>query len=92
MPWVHKIIGVVIAINHVQMQPGLSLIEFMQQYGTQAQCEQALAALATEYNDLSIGSYPFQKNGIYGANIVIRGQDGARVDAAMSKLAEMFPA
>ncbi|MAU47897.1 MAG: competence/damage-inducible protein A [Yangia sp.] len=51
-----------------------------------------LAALATEYNDLSIGSYPFQKNGIYGANIVIRGQDGARVDAAMSKLAEMFPA
>ncbi|NVK60025.1 MAG: competence/damage-inducible protein A [Rhodobacteraceae bacterium] len=51
-----------------------------------------LAALATEFNDLSIGSYPFQKNGIYGANIVIRGQDGARVDAAMSKLAEMFPA
>ncbi|MCA0846972.1 competence/damage-inducible protein A [Salipiger thiooxidans] len=51
-----------------------------------------LAALATEYSDLSIGSYPFQKNGIYGANIVIRGQDGARVDAAMSKLAEMFPA
>lgn len=30
------------AINQVQMQPGLSIVEFMQQYGTQAQCEQAL--------------------------------------------------
>lgn len=32
------------AINHVQMQPGLSMIEFVQQYGTQAQCKAALAA------------------------------------------------
>ena len=32
------------AINQVQMQPGLSLFEFVQQYGTESQCEQALAA------------------------------------------------
>ncbi|MBU2961920.1 competence/damage-inducible protein A [Citreicella sp. C3M06] len=51
-----------------------------------------LGKLAVEYADLSIGSYPFQKDGIYGANIVIRGQDGARVDAAMMRLAELFPA
>lgn len=51
-----------------------------------------LAELASEFGDLSIGSYPFQKNGIYGANIVIRGADGARVDAAMTRLCEMFPA
>lgn len=50
-----------------------------------------LATLAEEFADLSIGSYPFQKNGIYGANIVIRGQDGPRVDAAMTKLATLFP-
>lgn len=31
------------AINQVQMQIGLSLAEFMQQYGTEVQCEQALA-------------------------------------------------
>jgi len=31
------------AINQVQMQPGLSLVEFMQRYGSQSQCEQALA-------------------------------------------------
>ena len=49
-----------------------------------------LADLAADFPDLSIGSYPFQSNGIYGANIVIRGQDGAQVDAAMTRLSEMF--
>ncbi len=49
-----------------------------------------LANLAQEYADLSIGSYPFQKNGAFGSNIVIRGTDGARIDAAIAKLAEIF--
>lgn len=51
-----------------------------------------LAALAADHPDLSIGSYPFTLNGVYGANIVIRGHDGARVDAAMQTLAGLFPA
>lgn len=50
-----------------------------------------LSALAAEFADLSIGSYPFQKDGVYGANIVIRGSEGARVDAAMTRLAALFP-
>lgn len=50
-----------------------------------------LAALAAEFDDLSIGSYPFQKNGVYGANIVIRGHEAGRVDAAMTRLAALFP-
>lgn len=49
-----------------------------------------LAILAAEFDDLSIGSYPFQQNGAFGANIVIRGEDGARIDAAMTKLAGLF--
>lgn len=49
-----------------------------------------LTALAQEFADLSIGSYPFQRNGIYGANIVIRGTDGARVENAMIKLQNLF--
>ena len=49
-----------------------------------------LAELAAQFDDLSIGSYPFVNNGVYGANIVIRGHDGARVDAAMTALSEMF--
>lgn len=33
------------AINRVQMQPGLSMREFMQRYGTEAQCEAALVSV-----------------------------------------------
>lgn len=51
-----------------------------------------LSALAQEFSDLSIGSYPFQQNGAYGASVVIRGTDGARVDAAMTRLAGEFGA
>lgn len=51
-----------------------------------------LTALAQDYPDLAIGSYPFNQNGIYGANIVIRGQDPARIDAAMARLMGLFPA
>ncbi|MGR3487855.1 competence/damage-inducible protein A [Pseudooceanicola nanhaiensis] len=51
-----------------------------------------LGALAKEYPDLSIGSYPYQQNGVFGANIVIRGTDGAQIDAAMTKLSDLFPA
>ncbi|NIZ14966.1 molybdopterin-binding protein [Phaeobacter sp. HF9A] len=47
-----------------------------------------LSALAEAYADLSIGCYPFQVNGAYGANVVIRGTDGARVDAAVTELAK----
>lgn len=51
-----------------------------------------LSTLAAEFPDLSIGSYPFQENGAYGSNIVIRGTDAGQIDAAMSKLAHLFPA
>lgn len=51
-----------------------------------------LGMLAGEYEDLSIGSYPFQKDGKYGANVVIRGTDAARVDAALAQLADVFAA
>lgn len=51
-----------------------------------------LRELAGEFEDLSFGSYPFQRNGVYGANIVVRGEDAARLDAAMVRLARLFPA
>ena len=50
-----------------------------------------LGSLAEAHPDLSIGSYPFQKDGRYGANVVIRGADEAQVDAAMAELAAIFP-
>ena len=48
---------------------------------------ETLAALARRFPDLAIGCYPFQAGGVYGANVVVRGEDGGRVDAAMTELA-----
>jgi molybdenum cofactor synthesis domain-containing protein len=50
-----------------------------------------LASLAGDYRQLSIGSYPFEDNGAFGTNIVIRGQDGAEVAQAMAALTKLFP-
>ncbi len=50
-----------------------------------------LGEIAAAYPGLSIGSYPFQKDGIFGAQIVIRGTDAAEVDTAMARLIETFP-
>ncbi|MDP2085153.1 MAG: molybdopterin-binding protein [Gemmobacter sp.] len=47
-------------------------------------------ALAAEFPELSMGSYPFIRNGAHGTNLVIRGTDGAQVDAAMSRLVALF--
>lgn len=51
-----------------------------------------LGDLARTFSDLSFGSYPFQKDGKYGANIVIRGQDADRVAQALADLKSTFPA
>jgi molybdenum cofactor synthesis domain-containing protein len=50
----------------------------------------AFGALAAEFPDLSMGSYPFTVNGAYGTNLVIRGTDPGQLDRAMVKLMQMF--
>lgn len=49
-------------------------------------------ALAAEFPDLQMGSYPFTVNGAYGTNLVIRGTDPVRLDAAMTRLCALFAA
>ncbi len=49
-----------------------------------------LGELAAAYPMLSMGSYPFQKDGKYGAHIVIRGNDEGTIDAAMAQLKAVF--
>jgi len=49
-----------------------------------------LGALAAAFPDLSIGSYPFTQNGAHGTNLVVRGTDPGRVNAAMTRLAALF--
>ena len=46
----------------------------------------AFAAFAAEYPDLQMGSYPFNTNGSFGTNLVIRGTDPVRLDAALAAL------
>ena len=48
------------------------------------------AALAAQYPDLSMGSYPFNQNGDYGTNLVVRGTDEVLLDAAFARLDELF--
>ncbi|MEM8579275.1 MAG: molybdopterin-binding protein [Pseudomonadota bacterium] len=47
-----------------------------------------LADLVAAYPDLSFGSYPFQRDGKFGVNVVIRGTETAQLDAAAAALAE----
>ena len=47
-----------------------------------------LADLAASFPDLSIGCYPFHQDGVYGANIVVRGSESAQINAAMTRLAQ----
>lgn len=49
-----------------------------------------LAKLAERYPGVGIGSYPFQDNGVYGANIVMRSADGAALSEAATALAKVF--
>lgn len=49
-----------------------------------------LGNVAASRPDLSIGSYPFQKDGKFGSNLVIRGTDAAQVDLAMDELVDLF--
>lgn len=51
----------------------------------------ALADLARRRPALSFGSYPFIRNGVHGTNIVVRGNDGSAVEAAIAELAALFP-
>ncbi len=45
-----------------------------------------LAAIAARHPDASIGSYPFQHEGRYGSNIVIRSQSEATLAAAAAEI------
>ena len=50
-----------------------------------------LGTLAEAFPELSIGCYPFQKDGLFGANVVIRGTDFGMLDQAMARLKAEFP-
>jgi len=50
-----------------------------------------LAALAEAFPELQIGSYPFFESSGPGAKLVVSGEDPARVELAVRRLAALFP-
>ncbi len=50
---------------------------------------QALKDLAARFPDLSFGSYPYQRNGAFGTQLVVRGTDAGMIDLAMVDLAAL---
>jgi molybdenum cofactor synthesis domain-containing protein len=51
---------------------------------------QGLGALQAAHGDLDIGSYPYFRQGRFGASFVIRGTDPARIDGAAARLRELI--
>lgn len=51
-----------------------------------------LAQIAERFADVSIGSYPFQKDGQYGANIVLRSTDKDHLQTAGDAVVQAFGA
>ncbi len=49
-----------------------------------------LSEIARTHGDVSLGSYPFQKDGRYGSNIVIRGTNESRVASVASEVRAAF--
>ncbi|MEM9269937.1 MAG: molybdopterin-binding protein [Pseudomonadota bacterium] len=50
---------------------------------------EALGAIAEANPDVSIGSYPFQKDGRFGCNIVVRSADAARLKAVAADVEQL---
>ena len=50
-----------------------------------------LTQLAEANPEVSIGSYPYIRNGVYGSNIVVRGTDGPQIDRVITALVRLFP-
>ena len=52
----------------------------------------ALTQIADDNKDVEIGSYPFSRDGRFGANLVVRGVDPTRVDAVLQRIVEAMRA
>ena len=61
-------------------------------YLAESEIADGLAAVQDAYPDLSLGSYPFMRDGRYGTNLVVRGTDTARLDAALADVIKAIEA
>lgn len=57
-------------------------------YSREGDFAEVLEEIADRHLQVEIGSYPFSREGRFGASIVVRGTDGARIDAALAEITE----
>ena len=50
----------------------------------------ALTALQNRFDDIDLGSYPFNDEGRYGTTLVARGTDEARLDTVLEALRQLI--
>ncbi|HEX7080923.1 MAG TPA: molybdopterin-binding protein [Gammaproteobacteria bacterium] len=53
---------------------------------------EALERIARAHDDVEIGSYPFARDGRFGANLVVRGADEVKVEAVLREITEAMAA
>ena len=49
-----------------------------------------LTSIQEQYSDVSVGSYPFSRNGVYGATIVLRSTQKSSLDSCEKKVQELI--
>ncbi|MEL6520705.1 MAG: molybdopterin-binding protein [Pseudomonadota bacterium] len=92
MAGVPKIFQAMVASVLAQLQGGAPLLsKNLRVPRGEGDIAAPLGTLAETYSDLSIGSYPAQRDGVFSVNIVVRGTEPARLDAAMAELSALFP-
>lgn len=70
-----------------RLEGGAPLVsDTLQMWRPESDVAEDLGAVAGDFPDLAMGSYPFTAEGRYGTNLVVRGTDPARVAAGMAAL------
>ncbi|WP_134724463.1 competence/damage-inducible protein A [Paracoccus luteus] len=70
-----------------RLNPGRPPVsETIEIHRPESEVADGLRDIARAFSDLSLGSYPFSRDGAYGTNLVIRGLDSQRVAAAVAAL------
>ena len=62
------------------------LTETLQVRRPEGELAAPLRSVAEAHPEVSIGSYPYHRNGGFGSNVIVRGEDRATVDAAVAAL------
>lgn len=55
-------------------------------YARESDIADPLEAIAKKYPQVDVGSYPFSRDGRYGASLVVRGTDRDAIEAALSEI------